>query len=141
MTHLCTKCDTVQPITEFPSRIRPGNKNTNNWCRSCTKVYNKEYHKKRKEQDKDWRADYYLKQKYGITREEYDGMLEERQGKCDICQSTESFHQSGKMQVDHCHESNKVRGILCFRCNTALGAFQDNTELLKQAINYLEMNK
>lgn len=51
---------------------------------------------------------------------------------CDVCKSSDSLY------VDHCHVSSKLRGVLCFKCNTALGLFGDNITTLKQAINYLE---
>ena len=54
-------------------------------------------------------------------------------GKCDICSSDKR-----KLVVDHCHESLRVRGILCVKCNWAIGHFRDDTNLMRAAIQYLE---
>jgi hypothetical protein len=49
--------------------------------------------------------------------------------------------QKTRMVVDHCHSTNKVRGILCDLCNTALGKFHDDVNLLSNAIGYLNKGK
>jgi hypothetical protein len=55
--------------------------------------------------------------------------------KCKICKMKADLHN--ELCVDHCHKTGKVRGLLCRQCNTGLGNFRDNTELLKSAIKYL----
>ena len=81
---------------------------------------------------------YQLRDKYGITEEDYDKMFLEQQGKCAICETTE---QTGKWQrfgVDHCHKTGKVRALLCNECNRGMGLLKDNADLLRKAANYLE---
>lgn len=83
-----------------------------------------------------------LKKHYGISFEEYMEMYEAQHGKCAICGSTKpSFcSETGRSQtlvVDHCHASEKVRGLLCSSCNKGLGHFFDKPELLQKAIEYL----
>lgn len=103
---------------------------------------NPEYQEKKKAADKKYREDpryreSKLKYKYGITQEDYDRMLEEQGGKCKIC----GIHQSEikvRLGVDHCHRSGKVRGLLCSRCNNALGCLKDDPKLLEKAKQYLE---
>jgi len=56
-------------------------------------------------------------------------------GFCDICGSP--FTKMNKPQKDHDHKTGKWRGILCTRCNTTIGAFEDNEELMQQAISYV----
>lgn len=51
---------------------------------------------------------------------------------CQIYNTTEKLH------IDHCHVSNKIRGVLCFNCNHGLGNFKDNKDLLSNAIDYLD---
>ena len=78
---------------------------------------------------------YRLQKLYGITPEIYQKMIEKSEGKCAICEKeTDKFH------IDHCHKTNKVRGLLCCSCNLALGLFKDDLEILKKAIKYLYGN-
>ena len=77
-----------------------------------------------------------LKKAYGITLEEYNIMFEEQKGCCSIC----GDHQSSMLKslsVDHCHETGRIRGLLCKNCNTSLGQFKDNIAILFKAIEYL----
>lgn len=78
--------------------------------------------------------------KYGLTVESYADMLAEQGGKCAIC-GLPQLEATSPFSVDHCHKSGKVRGILCFVCNTTLGRVHDNTQILFSMINYLEMNQ
>ena len=80
--------------------------------------------------------------KYGITKTEYLSLIEAQNNKCAICkQPEENRGRGGKIKnlaVDHCHETGKVRGLLCLNCNTALGSIKENKETLIQMIEYLE---
>jgi Recombination endonuclease VII len=81
----------------------------------------------------------YLKYKYGITLEDYFRMVEEQGGKCKICQREGTGRNlKGRMSVDHCHKTGRVRGLLCHPCNAALGLLQESREVLLKAIDYLE---
>lgn len=80
-----------------------------------------------------------LMEKYGITLEEYNSLLEKQDGGCAICGNKESGNKKRKvLYVDHDHNTGKVRGLLCHYCNFGLGNFRDNTDYLKRAIAYLE---
>lgn len=70
---------------------------------------------------------------YGITIEELQGLHESADGRCAICKVI----PAEGLSVDHCHESLVVRGLLCGKCNKALGLFADNIETLQSAIEYL----
>lgn len=72
--------------------------------------------------------------RYGITIETYDRMLQEQEGTCKICASPPGTR---RLAVDHCHETGVVRGLLCYRCNIALGYFRHNDQLLQKAADYL----
>ena len=78
----------------------------------------------------------HLKRKYGITIEHYDELLARQGGGCAICGREPRPDIS--LHLDHDHESGQLRGILCFRCNNALGDFDDDLTLLRAAIRYLE---
>jgi hypothetical protein len=87
----------------------------------------------------------HLRRKYGITIEVYEQMLKSQGGVCKICKNpeTEVDKKRGKLKdlaVDHCHTTGKVRGLLCGRCNKALGKFNDDPVLLRSAVSYLEEN-
>ena len=81
-----------------------------------------------------------LKKKYGITFIEFKEMFELQESKCKICYK-ELELLAKNTHVDHCHTTNKVRGILCGNCNTALGHVKDNIAVLESAIKYLKNNK
>lgn len=82
-----------------------------------------------------------MKKRFGITGADYDAMFERQSGVCAICKQPETAKDKDggprMMAVDHCHETGKVRGLLCTTCNTALGGFKDSVELLEAAKNYL----
>lgn len=65
-------------------------------------------------------------------------MSEEQNYRCAICDKIpQSYGYHTKLVLDHCHEKNKIRSLLCDKCNKGLGHFQDNIEILKSAIKYL----
>ena len=73
---------------------------------------------------------------YGITHEEFLVLLEKQHGCCAICKN--NFEASGiTPNIDHCHSSGAVRGLLCASCNKGLGNFNDNAALLERALDYL----
>jgi hypothetical protein len=72
--------------------------------------------------------------------EELIALLKKSDGKCAICGKIEDDSQYGRNHVDHCHNTGKLRGMLCPNCNIGLGAFNDSFELLSKAIKYLEYN-
>lgn len=75
-------------------------------------------------------------QKYRITPEQYDELLEKQGGLCAICQVHHSKFQR-RLAVDHCHHTGKIRGLLCASCNSGIGKLQDDVEILKAALAYL----
>ena len=83
----------------------------------------------------------HLKYYFGITLEEYQKMLISQKGVCAICGLPEtSVSNSGKIKmlsVDHCHRTNRVRGLLCNNCNRGIGMLQENIETLQAAIKYI----
>lgn len=78
----------------------------------------------------------YLKARYGITPAEYLNMEREQGGLCKICHKPPSGRWK-RLHVDHDHATGKVRGLLCFRCNTMLGHATDNPVVLLEAVDYL----
>lgn len=77
-----------------------------------------------------------LRKKYGITVDDYVQMLAEQSGRCQICEMPPA---AGKMlHVDHCHESGRVRGLLCNLCNWYLGKLDANPRALARLLEYCE---
>jgi len=76
--------------------------------------------------------------RYGISLSDYRKMYYEQGGMCPICMKVKPISGNTKMHVDHCHNTNKVRGLLCSSCNTNLGRFNDSIDMLERAIYYLK---
>lgn len=72
--------------------------------------------------------------RYGITPEQYDEMFTKQGGVCAACGEP----SKRRLQVDHCHTTNALRGLLCFNCNSALGHAKDSVTRLQSLIAYLE---
>ena len=87
--------------------------------------------------NKDKRRDYDLNRNYGIDNNVYLQMLKEQNGCCKICGISEEENKS-KLHVDHNHKTGEVRGLLCSRCNTAIGKFKEDPEIIRRAIEYIE---
>lgn len=142
-TKQCTKCLSVKTLEHFtkrgdyPDRYR-------SQCKECTRSSNNNrYHTKYAGPSHRKRGyKHVLKNKYGLTPQEFSSLLESQESECLICSSKleDMFkHTEGKRAVvDHCHDTGKVRGILCGTCNTGIGNLQDSTKLLEKAIEYLK---
>ena len=79
------------------------------------------------------------KRSYGLTPEAFDGMFALQAGLCALCPSV-LVHGRG-LHVDHCHETKKVRGLLCKRCNVTLGFVKDSISQLEAYIAYLKKHQ
>jgi hypothetical protein len=140
MTHTkaCTKCGEDKELTEFSphSTCKYG---VQSICKECKA----EIERKRKLDPESRMAlrDRNLKRRYGISLDEYDAMFDEQNGKCAICNTEEPGGKYKHFAVDHCHETGKVRGLLCGNCNTGIGLLGDNINNFSAAILYLERNR
>lgn len=83
-----------------------------------------------------WRR--HLRNRYGITLEDYNTMLESQNGVCAACKTPSDTTR--RLCVDHCHNTGKIRGLLCFKCNAILGLSHDSIDILRSAIDYIENN-
>lgn len=77
---------------------------------------------------------------FGITKADYDAMLAAQGGTCATCNATRS-HRGFSLSVDHCHDTGKVRGLLCSHCNQGLGHAKDDPERLRGMASYLERSR
>lgn len=88
-------------------------------------------------------AGYDTKKRYGLSREDHQDLIKKQNNLCAICGGTEKVKLSNSdkpraLAIDHCHDRGYVRGLLCTRCNTGIGNFNDSPELMEKAINYLK---
>jgi len=120
----CTVCGTLKEFDEYHNQVSsPDGKASA--CMRCKAAVRRAVH---------------LKHKYNMTEATYVSMIEAQEGNCAICGSPDETI-SGNLAVDHCHETDKVRGLLCSNCNKGLGLLQDSIQVLSGAIRYLDKFK
>jgi len=84
----------------------------------------------------------HLKYKFEMTIEEYEAKVLEQDGLCKICNNPQPLNRYyGKLCVDHNHETDKIRGLLCANCNSAIGFAKEDVNILQNIIKYLESYK
>jgi hypothetical protein len=105
--------------------------NKANLCKKCDNV------RKERGRSKENRLDWYYNRNYNISYQEVQDMIEEQKHRCKICNKQEGTTKLTKFVVDHCHTTGEIRGILCGKCNTALGHLEDDVARLARAIEYL----
>jgi len=147
-TKKCSSCQTEKVLDSF-CKHRGMKDGHNNNCKECVKQHTQE----NKEKVRKYKSDYYsanrekciardrksyLKRKYNVTVEWYEEQLKKQNGECMICGTTEGGGISSLLHVDHNHETGQIRGLLCQPCNTGLGLFKENTQLLQKAIQYVD---
>lgn len=101
----------------------------------CAACYMKDYGEKNPD------TRYRLRGLSGFTERDYKRLFQQQKGCCLICSQKETSKSKGKvtrLAVDHDHTTGKIRGLLCRRCNRAIGLFEDSPELLFNALHYLE---
>jgi hypothetical protein len=141
-TKRCPRCLQDHPRSSFGSRK---NGYTKSYCRSCERTYNAEKarrhyaaHPEHRERRRLSNQRAQFKRKYGITVEQFGEMKRAQGNLCAICEEGPG-HGRKDLCVDHRHdESQAVRGLLCNRCNVAIGLLGDDIGLLRRAVNYLE---
>ena len=84
----------------------------------------------------------HLRRKFGISLDQFNEMLAAQNGVCAICGEKETrlkknYDEPGDLCVDHCHKTGKIRGLLCFKCNSAIGKLRDSSDGLTKALEYL----
>jgi hypothetical protein len=114
----CRGCGEVKPHSEWHRNITASDGLATR-CKPCRAAQS--------------RAEYF-RRSYGITEAQRDEMIASQAGVCTICLKAPAVH------VDHCHETGRVRGVLCFNCNAAIGQLGDDPDTMRRAIAYLEGN-
>jgi hypothetical protein len=145
-TKICTRCGLDLPLDSYyqksldstdGQRYKTPYGRAMQPCRECRKkrANSSRATPERKLQIRSWN----LKKNYGISLDQYDEMLSAQGGVCAICGDPPCGNYSQLyLQVDHCHTTGRVRGLLCGPCNLGLGSLKDSPKLLRLAAEYLE---
>ena len=100
------------------------------------KSVKKEYDAARYKEQKEYMRWNHIEKTYGLSKEEWMDMFNAQGGCCALC-GTHQKEFKNALHTDHCHETGRIRGLLCIRCNSALGTLGDNKESLKKVMDYL----
>ena len=145
----CGICNIEKSIGDFyPDR--KSKDGLNHYCKPCVNLYNKNRRTQRhkdpviRQIDLDKKSENHYKRRHGMTREQRDSFIASQGSKCGVCKTLDPENRG--WQIDHDHSccpkeyscESCRRGILCVRCNTAIGLFGDNLESIKSALVYLE---
>lgn len=153
----CYRCLRLKSLDQF-SRDKHNSDGRTYDCKHCRRKVYKEWCRNNPEKvrdsiarTKDYRKAYYarpdiklrhqlsrIERKFGISPSKYLAMVKRQKGLCAICHQPETCSRNVCLSVDHCHSTNRVRALLCSRCNRAIGLFADSIALLRLAIIYLE---
>ena len=137
----CWKCGETKHVGQF-NKNRSKEDGMATECRECNRKIMREYSQRPGAKEKAnarSQSHYingrgrslYLERTYGITDIDYDAMKKKQGGLCLLCEKKK------KLVVDHCHETGRVRGLLCIACNLALGKLGDTQLSLQKAVDYL----
>ena len=132
----CSKCKEVKSLESFHKDERNKDKKRSN-CITCDREASKVWKEKNKKHIAEYNSHYKREYTYGLSKQAYLELLEAQDNKCAIC-NTDQSKLSRKLVVDHCHTSNKVRGLLCSHCNVGIGMLKENEDNLMAAIQYLK---
>jgi hypothetical protein len=143
----CKDCKLDKPLSEFYSYTRNDVVKYFAHCKKCNKDRTDAWTAANPEKAKDIQArhyakhrteakEYYIQKTYGLSPEEYEALLNANGRRCYICDKHESECAKG-LHVDHNHITGKIRGVLCFSCNAAIGYLKESPELLDRAKAYI----
>lgn len=134
MEKICTKCKIGKPLTEF-FKAKDQKSGLSPSCKTCNMAQSRAWAIKNRDKHKF----YSLKTDTGITRQQYEELFAQQDGVCAICSKIASVTDPNKkLAVDHNHKTGFVRGLLCHKCNLALGYLKDDVELFEKAIYYIK---
>lgn len=135
---LCHKCDADKPDDQFIRVARHyAVRERHHWCNACRNAYQRAYRKQwaQKYPDRVARAKKRARiRSYGLSVEQHEALLSSQDGRCAVCGSVPANRD---LDVDHCHATKIVRGLLCNRCNKVLGQVKDDPDLLESLARYL----
>lgn len=143
---LCTRCRQTKPVAEFYPHGSTA-RGRQYWCKACCQ----EVRAERGQQPVNSTSirKWGLQARYGMSPAEYDALYREQSGRCAICTIHKEPWQPGGgvkgryrfLVVDHDHSTGRVRGLLCFNCNLAIGHFRDDPLLMLAAVAYIRADR
>lgn len=142
----CAACKQNKPLSEFGKSSRTVHGYWT-YCKACAYKHHSKWRKKNltraavharqwRRNNPDRAKDHDLKRNMGLPLGTYATMLQAQNGCCAIC-GCDKPKGKGRFHVDHCHDTGKIRGLLCSNCNLAIGHFRHSLATLVSAINYL----
>lgn len=139
---VCGTCGERKNFSEFYSNRSTCDGRTS-LCKVCVNEVRSAYRRKHSAKVKKRARDIHLMYSFGITQGDYDAILKSQNYSCAICgihytDVRVTSGRTGYLAVDHCHETGGIRGLLCNRCNLALGFLGDSQDLLHKAAKYLK---
>lgn len=153
----CSKCKKVKPEDQFSACKKNVNRNfRTSWCNTCRNLKSKAWREANPDKVKSHNTKYRelhpgksTEYSIGVTLDEKRAMFAAQGSVCGICRSHAHGTKHSKRDpndvvawcADHDHKTGKFRGVLCQRCNHALGLVGDSVELLKKLIKYLEKDR
>ena len=139
MTKTCNTCEDTKQVQEF-SKASLGRDGYRNNCKKCrrarARLKRANFSDEQRRDDRSKK----MKNRYGITMDDYDILFQEQEGLCAICEmpGQRTANRDFALVVDHDHETGLVRGLLCYPCNMGLGGLGDSAADLQRALRYLE---
>ena len=124
VTKPCTKCGTIKSLTDYYASAK-GKFGKASWCKLCTNTITRDRRRRVRANTPEQKRKWQLKTRYGLTPERFDEMWAEQNGLCALCD--DDLATTKRVCVDHCHDTTRVRGLLCHRCNIRLGGWDDPT--------------
>lgn len=136
----CTGCSTEKPLVAFDKATHYEHGRETR-CKDCKNAWrNARRVKKRKPPIEATKRDYQRLYYKGVSGAAFKALFDAQDGKCGICEKELDFFAKDTC-LDHDHDTNIVRGILCGRCNLGLGHMKDSVQVLRSAIAYLEKHE
>jgi hypothetical protein len=137
----CRHCKRWKTVDKYHRTSLTRKDDLHGWCRDCCKEYVRERRARRKVQTPDEQAQEDRGRrwwaKYRLREEEYYRLLAEQGGCCAICGGSSPGGAYNIFQVDHCHKTGAIRGLLCSKCNRGLALLGDTVEAITRVLNYL----
>lgn len=151
----CSTCLESKPAFLF-YKVSKNKDKYRSSCKKCLNKLSNEVEKNRRKIDEEYRQKLIKKHrnykktenyivstrvksllsKYGLSIQQYNELFFSQNGCCAICKTDQKNLQK-RLFVDHCHDSGKVRGLLCSKCNHAIGLLNDNSSIIKNAMEYV----